>query len=84
MSLGIGLYLIPLGMIANPALIELGTAVVPSLLAVAKMAISLGMISFVNIAPKAFFNRTFLVLGGVIILYSLTDLRLTCDDKFNS
>ncbi|WP_293763690.1 TRAP transporter fused permease subunit [uncultured Paraglaciecola sp.] len=69
MSLGIGLYLIPLGMIANPALIELGTAVVPSLLAAAKMALALGMISFGIIAPKAFLFRIFLVLAGLIILF---------------
>jgi hypothetical protein len=56
-------------MIANPALIELGTAVVPSLLAAAKMALALGMISFGIIAPKAFLIRIFLVLAGLIILF---------------
>jgi TRAP-type uncharacterized transport system fused permease subunit len=69
MSLGIGLYLIPLGMFVNPALIELETAVIPPLLAAAKMAFALVMISFGIIAPKAPFIRIFLVLGGLIILF---------------
>jgi len=69
MSLGIGLYLIPLGMIANPALIELGTAVIPALLAAAKIAIALAMISFGIIAPKAIVIRVLLVLGGLFILF---------------
>ena len=69
MALGIGLYLIPLGMIANPSLIELEHNHLAALLAAAKMAISLAMISFGIIAPKAFWLRVMLVVGGLFILF---------------
>jgi len=69
MALGIGLYLIPLGMIANPALIELENAVIPSLIAGIKMALALAMISFGIIALKAISIRVLLIVGGLIVLF---------------
>jgi len=69
MALGIGLYLIPLGMIANPALIELETALLPALSAGLKMGIALAMISFGIIAPKAISLRALLITGGLFILF---------------
>ena len=69
MALGIGLYLIPLGMIANPALIQLETSVLPALLASLKMALSLAMISFGIISPKAIPIRFLLISGGLFILF---------------
>ncbi len=69
MSLGIGLYLIPLGMIANPNLIELESNHVVALLAATKMAVSLAMISFGIISPKAFWLRSGLVVGGLLLLF---------------
>lgn len=69
MALGIGLYLIPLGMIANPALIELETALFPALLAGLKMGLALAMISFGIIAPKAVALRAILITGGLFVLF---------------
>lgn len=69
MALGIGLYLIPLGMVANPAIIELETATFPALLAGLKMGLALAMISFGIIAPKAVSLRFFLIAGGLFILF---------------
>lgn len=69
MALGIGLYLIPLGMIANPALIELEISTFHSLLAGLKMALALAMISFGIIAPKAVLPRALLITGGLIVLF---------------
>lgn len=69
MTLGIGLYLIPLGMIANPALINLESATLPALLAGAKMAIALALISFGIISPKAILLRIVLIAGGFYVLF---------------
>ena len=69
MALGIGLYLIPLGMIANPNLIQLEHHALPSLLAAAKMAVSLIMISYGMISPKALGVRLLLVIAGLFVLF---------------
>lgn len=69
MALGIGLYLIPLGMIANPALIGLETAILPALLAGLKMALGLAMVSFGIIALKAIPLRILLITGGLLFIF---------------
>ena len=46
MALGLGLYLIPLGMVANPALLELATAPGPALFAAAKIGAGLALVSW--------------------------------------
>lgn len=69
MALGIGLYLIPLGMIANPALIGLEAAPLLALLATLKIGVALLMISFGIIAPKTGLKRVLLIAGGLVILF---------------
>ena len=69
MALGIGLYLIPLGMIANPHLIQLEHHALLSLLAAVKMAVSLLMISYGMITPKAPGVRILLVVAGLFVLF---------------
>ncbi len=69
MSLGIGLYLIPLAMVANPALIRLVETPVPALLTFVKIGVSLGALSFGIIAPKALLIRAALVGAGMIGLF---------------
>lgn len=69
MALGIGLYLIPLGMIANPELIRLEHNAASALFAALKMALALIMISYGIISPKATFVRLMLVLGGLFVLF---------------
>jgi len=69
MALGIGLYLIPLGMIANPALIQLQTEPIGALFATTKMALALGMISFGIIAPRTVYIRVALIIVGAGVLF---------------
>lgn len=70
MALGIGLYLIPLGMIANPDLIGLQTNLSGSIAAFLQMAVGLGFLSFGVIANYGWFVRlAFLLIGlGAIFI----------------
>jgi len=68
MALGVGLYLIPLGMIANPDLIALGSNPFLSLIAMTKVGFALILISFGIICPKSMiFRITLCLLGGIIL-----------------
>jgi TRAP transporter 4TM/12TM fusion protein len=69
MALGLGLYLVPLGMIANPALIDLADTPVDALLAALKAGAGLGAISFGVIAPLNPLLRAGLVAGGGLLLF---------------
>ncbi len=69
MALGLGLYLIPLGMIANPRLIELSAHPLPALLAALKVGLALSMVSFGVIAPKPALVRGGLVIAGLAVLF---------------
>ncbi|MBC00109.1 MAG: TRAP transporter permease DctM/Q [Rhodobacteraceae bacterium] len=69
MALGLGLYLVPLGMIANPALIALADTPVAALLAALKSGAGLGAISFGVIAPLNPLLRAGLVAGGGVLLF---------------
>jgi len=68
MALGIGLYLIPLGMIANPDLIELSKDPLAALAATLKIGVALAAISFGLIAPKSAWMRIVLLLAGLSLL----------------
>lgn len=70
MALGIGLYLIPLGMIANPGLIGLAEAPLMALAAAFKVGAALAAISFGIIAPNPLWIRGGLVVtgGGVLLV----------------
>jgi len=70
MALGLGLYLIPLAMIAEPALIRLESAPGAALLAAAKTAVALGAVSFGVIAPKAAWLRAVLIIAGGVLLFA--------------
>jgi TRAP transporter 4TM/12TM fusion protein len=50
MALGVGLYVIPLGMIANPDVLRIAQAPVAALIAFLRMALGLGVLSFGLIA----------------------------------
>ncbi len=69
MTLGIGLYLIPLGMVANPALIHLLTTPFLAILAFVKLAVGLGAISFGIIAPGKTLKRLLLVAAGLLCIF---------------
>lgn len=69
MALGIGLYIIPLGMIANPALIQLNTNTIAALLAFFQMAAGLAFISYGLIGFKNYFYKMLLLLVGLLIIF---------------
>ena len=72
MALGVGLYIIPLGMIANPDLIRIATEPLGAGVAFLRVAAGLTAISFGLIGVRGFLPRTGLIaLGGAIIFAPL-------------
>lgn len=69
MALGVGLYFIPLGMIANPEIIQLRTNPVGSLAAFGQMAVGLGCLSFGIISNFRVISRIALVCLGLGIFF---------------
>jgi len=72
MALGLGLYLIPLAMIANPDLIALETVPWAALMAAAKVALGLTAVSYAVIAPGHPLLRVgLLAIGAALLFYTL-------------
>lgn len=69
MALGVGLYLIPLAMVANPSLIGLFTEPLQALAVFIKIGIGLAAISYGLIAPKTAIIRGGLILIGGLCLF---------------
>jgi TRAP transporter 4TM/12TM fusion protein len=69
MALGVGLYIVPLGMIANPALLELTTHPVSALFAFARMTLGLGLISYGLIAPSRLPIKVGQLSLGLVIIF---------------
>lgn len=69
MALGIGLYIIPLAMVANPEIIQLVFNPSGALLNALKVALGLGAISYGVIAHKALWQRAALVAAGAILIF---------------
>ncbi|WP_418316955.1 TRAP transporter permease [Piscinibacter sakaiensis] len=69
MALGVGLYLIPLGMIANPALLLLMSSPVEAGIAFVQMMIGLSLISFGLIAPAALAIRLLQIGAGALVIF---------------
>ncbi len=70
MLLGIGLYLIPLAMIASPALITPLETPMASAVGFARTLIGLALIAFGSIAPATVLKRFLLIVCGLLILFS--------------
>ena len=70
MALGLGLYLIPLGMVANRGLIELATDPVAALLAMGKVGAAIALISVGIITPKHLAIRAGLIAAGGVLLFA--------------
>lgn len=68
MALGLGLYLIPLGMISTPDLIALESAPGAALLATAKVGAAVTLVSYGVIAPGHPLKRALLALAGLALL----------------
>tara|TARA_B100001093_G_scaffold349494_1_gene334027 strand:- start:1852 stop:3618 length:1767 start_codon:yes stop_codon:yes gene_type:complete len=68
MSLGIGLYLIPLGMVVHPELLTIGVTPMLSLLAFCKIALALGFISYAVISVGKSLHRLVSIILGMALL----------------
>ncbi|MFK7836852.1 MAG: TRAP transporter permease [Sulfitobacter sp.] len=69
MALGVGLYVIPLGMIANPDLIRLIDAPLMALVAFFRVALGLGLISYGLIAIRAPLSTGALCTAGLFVIF---------------
>ncbi|WP_447555056.1 TRAP transporter permease [Vreelandella sp. EE22] len=69
MALGIGLYIIPLAMVANPGIIELAFDPAHAVLSALKVGVGLTLISFGVIARRAAWWRVLLILSGVAAIF---------------
>lgn len=70
MALGVGLYLIPLGMIANPDIIRLAESPLPATLAMLRLAIGLALVSYGLISARKVFKTVLLVGAGLAVIFS--------------
>lgn len=71
MMLGVGLYLIPLAMIANPSLIQLGTSPLLAIASACKIALALYCISMALIAPFKPIKRALYFSVGLVLIFAL-------------
>ena len=71
MALGIGLYIIPLAMVANPDVIRLAFDPVGAVFDALKIALGLAGISYGVIARRAFWLRAVLVVAGALVIFLL-------------
>lgn len=69
MALGVGLYIIPLGMIANPALIGLADTPVWALVAFVKVGLGLAAVSYGLISARSLPVRAGLVALGLAVVF---------------
>ncbi len=76
MALGVGLYIIPLGMIANPALISVANNPTEALLAAVKIALGLAAISYGVIGMTSPILRITALIGGLAIALLPIDMSL--------
>ncbi|MGJ8647083.1 MAG: TRAP transporter permease [Marinomonas colpomeniae] len=72
MMLGVGLYLIPLAMIANPSLIQLGNSPFLAILSALKIALALYFISMALIAPFKKIKRALYLLIGIVLIFGFS------------
>ncbi|UOA31554.1 C4-dicarboxylate TRAP transporter large permease protein DctM [Sulfitobacter sp. DSM 110093] len=70
MALGIGLYIIPLGMVANPDMLRLSDAPLAALLAAARVALGLTLLSSGLIGTRRPIPTIVLCAGGLAIVFS--------------
>ena len=75
MALGVGLYVIPLGMIANPTVIDLSSEPLSALLSAAKIGLGLSALSYGIIGTsKPAFRFGLVAVGAALILWPFAGL----------
>ncbi|MFG6498549.1 TRAP transporter permease [Sulfitobacter sp. 1A13191] len=70
MALGIGLYIIPLGMVANPDMLSLSDAPLAALLAAGRVALGLTLLSYGLIGARRPVPTLALCAGGLAVVFS--------------
>ena len=70
MALGVGLYVIPLGMIANPDVIGLAEAPIAALMAFVRVAFGLTLLSAGLIGARRPLPTAVLCLTGIAVVFS--------------
>lgn len=70
MALGVGLYLIPLGMIANPMILELADSPWQAGFAFIRLALGLSLVSWGLIAVSKYGHKLMTVLAGLLVVFS--------------
>ncbi|MEO1723055.1 MAG: TRAP transporter fused permease subunit [Pseudomonadota bacterium] len=74
MALGVGLYLIPLGMVANPWILELASSPGLTLLSAAKLALALALVSHAVIGTRSPAWRLAQLVAGLGLLFAPLDI----------
>ena len=70
MALGIGLYIIPLAMIANPAVIALADTPLAAVLAAVKIGLGLGLISYGVIGFERPVAKLLAIVAGIVVVFA--------------
>ena len=70
MALGIGLYLIPLGLIANPEILQLGQSPFAALIAFIQLGIGLSAVSFGLIGYSKPLIKLIAIATGLAIIFA--------------
>jgi TRAP-type uncharacterized transport system fused permease subunit len=71
MRLGLGLYVVPLAMVANPALIQLGSIPAMALLAFVKTGLGLWLLSKSLIAELPLYQRVLICAAGLAVIFTM-------------
>ena len=70
MALGVGLYIVPLAMIANPAILELAGDPLAAALAFVQIALGLALVSFGLIACRQRLQQLMLIAAGLLVIFA--------------
>ncbi|MHA7776433.1 TRAP transporter permease [Roseibium sp. M-1] len=70
MALGLGLYIIPLAMVANPSVLELASSPVLAVAATLKIGIGLGLVSFGVIGFRQPLQKLAATAGGLLVIFT--------------
>lgn len=71
MRLGLGLYVVPLAMVANPALIQMGSTPALALLAFVKTGLGLWLLSKSLIAELPLYQRVLISAAGLAVIFMM-------------
>ena len=70
MALGVGLYIIPMGMIANPDLIRVAESPALAIIAFLRVGLGLGLISYGLIAMRKPLPTLALCAAGLLVIFA--------------